>query len=238
MLSDDLVPLITGGPGPSLTPPALRFRQGRVVSWNTATGSNTIDVGGAVLVDVPILNTGEAIALKAGHIVGLLAFNNTFWILGRITVPGDVDFASASVSFGNTNVTTTNWAPITSASGGTDVISSTPITIPDWADEAVVVATANVRVNNTRTVADSVMMHPFITTTFGGGVHPSETSTYLAAGVTGSLTNSSSVLLNDFDPTSENIVITVNVATLGANWPANVTNTAILSAIAIFRSTV
>ncbi|GAB3812068.1 hypothetical protein [Kribbella italica] len=231
MRSSDLVPFLAPDNGLS-----LKFRQGKVLSWDSGTGANVVDVGGAILTDVPILNTGEAIALREGHIVGLLAMAGSFFILGRITVPGDPDFAGASVSFGGASVTTTNWAP---TMAGTWVIDSEPIPIPSWADEAIVMVSASVRVVNTRGVTDIALMHPFITTTFGGGIHPDEVAVTLAAGGNGNLSNSAQKLFTELDPGSDpDITASVIVQAGGtANWAANVSNTAILSAIAIFRST-
>jgi hypothetical protein len=61
------------------------------VSWDPITASNVISVGGSTLTDVPILNTAEAGLLAPGDVVGLLSTGEgarSFWILGRITVPG------------------------------------------------------------------------------------------------------------------------------------------------------
>lgn len=81
MHSDDLVPI--------LTPPTdrgLRFRQGVVVFWDPATGNNIVDVGGSSLVDLPALSTGAA-TLVAGDVVGLLTWQSSWFILGKITAP-------------------------------------------------------------------------------------------------------------------------------------------------------
>jgi hypothetical protein len=134
---DDLVPLFA--PDPS-APPPLNFRQGRVVAWNPDTGENTIDVGGAQLEDVSVLNTGEAIALKVGHIVGLVTWGSSWFIIGRITVPGSPDFASASVEFGSAGAQAFSFVIPT---GGPTVIASTTLTVPLWADEALIHVTGN-----------------------------------------------------------------------------------------------
>ena len=83
LVTDDTAPLFDqAGPG-------VRFRQGTITAWNAATGQNTVDVANGTLTDVPILNTGEAIALKAGHVVGLLGQGMTWFIIGRITPASD-----------------------------------------------------------------------------------------------------------------------------------------------------
>lgn len=93
--SEDLAPLLVGDPGTE-----TRFRQGVIASWNNQTGENSVDVGGATLQNLPILNTAEAIALGVGDVVGLLAAGASWMILGRITPPNDPQFASAATSFG------------------------------------------------------------------------------------------------------------------------------------------
>lgn len=87
---DDLAPLLFRDPGPG-----LGFRQGTVVSYNSLTGENTIQVGGGLVADLPILNTSEALLLEAGSVVGILTAGSSWFILGRITVPGTPDALTA-----------------------------------------------------------------------------------------------------------------------------------------------
>jgi hypothetical protein len=137
MSNDDLVQLFA--PDPS-EPPKMGFRQGTVVQWDSNTGENVIDVGGQQIPNLPMLNTGEAIALKVGHIVGILTWGSTWFIFGRITVPGNPDFASASVAFGSAGAQAFNFAIPT---GGPTLIASTTMTVPLWADEALIHVTGN-----------------------------------------------------------------------------------------------
>lgn len=71
------------------------YRQGIVLSWDPETAENTIIVGGTTLVDIPILNTSEALLLTPGSVVGLLTVGPSWVILGRLTIPGTPDAASA-----------------------------------------------------------------------------------------------------------------------------------------------
>lgn len=87
---DDLTPLLAASP-----PTGVGFRQGKVVSWNQTTAENQIDVGGAILTNVPILNTNESLLLQAGNVVALLTSGPTWFILGRVTVPGTPEAATA-----------------------------------------------------------------------------------------------------------------------------------------------
>lgn len=84
MRSDDLVPLLV--PPPQAV--GLGFRQGVIQTWNPANAENTVLVGGTLLQNLPILNTAEALLLGAGDVVGILTYQSSWWILGRITIPG------------------------------------------------------------------------------------------------------------------------------------------------------
>src|SRR5690606_17303454 len=64
----------------------------KVLSFNVDTGANTIEVGGAVLHNVPALNVTDAAGLQPGMIVGLLTYQGTWWIIGRVARPGTRDF--------------------------------------------------------------------------------------------------------------------------------------------------
>lgn len=140
--------------------------------------------------------------------------------------------------FDGTTVTTTNWLV---QSGSVPVedwaIEESPIAIPEWATEAIVMATANIRVVNTTGSSDTALMHPFISTTLVGGTHPSDMAAVLTAGATGSIGNSYQRHFTDLTPdTDPNILVSVIVGSVTADWSAHASNTAILSAVAIFKA--
>jgi hypothetical protein len=94
---DDLTNLFAGAPlGPSQD---VHYRQGVIVEWDPLDASNIVDVGGNQFVDLPILNTTEALLLQKGAVVAVLVIGHegakTFAILGRLTIPGSEDAASA-----------------------------------------------------------------------------------------------------------------------------------------------
>jgi len=93
MLGDDLVPLLVPEPAT-----AVGFRQGVVVSWNPETAENTIRVGGSTLTNLTCLNTSEAKLIVTGSVVGILTtgtVSSSWFVLGRITIPGTPEAASA-----------------------------------------------------------------------------------------------------------------------------------------------
>jgi hypothetical protein len=98
----DLAPLIS----PDL-PQTVGFRQGVVVAWDQETAANTILVAGATLTNVPIINSFEALSLEAGDVVGLLTFGSTWFVLGRITVPGAGQAATALNALSDRTVSAT-----------------------------------------------------------------------------------------------------------------------------------
>lgn len=140
MITDDLSTLFDSGQ------PGVRFRQGTISTWNANTGANTIDLAGGTLTDVPMLNTGEAVALKAGHVVGLLGQGSTWFIIGRVTLPNDPNFAAASVAFGSAGAQVFGYSTSTSM---VTKASSNELVVPDWADEAIVMVTGFGGVTNT-----------------------------------------------------------------------------------------
>jgi len=67
--------------------PALEFRQGTIISFDSVTGENRVSVGGIIVDNVSLLNTTGAPILVTGDIVGLLRSRTQYFILGRILVP-------------------------------------------------------------------------------------------------------------------------------------------------------
>lgn len=226
MITDDLSPLFDKGL------PGVRFRQGTVLTWNSETGENTIDLAGGTLTDVPILNTGEAIALHAGHVVGLLGQGSSWFIVGRVTVPGDPQFASASVAFADLRDSSSNFSLSTTFT--TKVSGS--IAVPAWADEALVSCTLNVALfNGGAGVANFAQLQ----TSIDGITHS------LAAGgfTSGATSQTNYDTLNQthaetLTSLGSSISILGQARCTTGTWAGNANNQAFLTATAIFRSTV
>lgn len=208
------------------------FHQGTIQTWNSATGENTILVAGGTLTNVSILNTGEAIALKAGHTVGLLTFNGSWFILGRITKPTDPDFASASVAFANNHNSATNFSVTTAHLNK----ASTTITVPDWVDEALIMMTAEVSLANTDAVNGYyASIEPFIDGVGGGGIgfglSPNAHASF--NDLNGGSTSWSRLIVNP----AASIPISIQAWVTAGTLPASATSTAVIDVIGIFRST-
>jgi hypothetical protein len=77
------------GPGPAPAAQPVAFRQGLLLSINAVTLANTVQVGGTVLTNLPLLG-GEASLLAAGDVVGVAVVGGdakTFYIIGQIVKP-------------------------------------------------------------------------------------------------------------------------------------------------------
>lgn len=226
MITDDLAPLFdTGGPG-------VRFRQGTVLTWNANTGANTIDLAGGTLTNVPIINTGEAIALKAGHVVGLLGQGSTWFIVGRITLPGDANFAGASVAF-TTNFNNTSGFGI-AVSPTFSTVASVTLAVPTWADQALVTVQASFSLHNPRGVVDFANAR----VTIAGSPFAQSVSGYAANGDAGAsdYQNQSCIAAQIITNPAATIAVGATVAAGGAAWGADANNFCSLTATAVFRS--
>ena len=214
--------------------PAVRFGQGTITAWDASTGANTIDWRGGTLTDVPILNTGEAIALKASHVVGLLIFGRTAFILGRITPPGDANFAGASLAFSAENGQATNFALSTSLAAK----SSCVLDVPAWADEAAVIAVGSCTLVNPTAAADFAASAVFIDGVTGPGVqngHAPIGDATVKNNHLGTMTASSARV---YAPAGGTITCDMRIRSVNAAWSAHATNIAEITALAVFRSTV
>jgi hypothetical protein len=225
VITDNLAPLFGGGE------PGVRFRQGVIESWNAATGENSVSMAGGLLINVPILNTGEAIALRAGHVVGLLGQGRTWFILGRVTPSGDPNFAGASVAF----ATIGNQVTGIGINGTQTVKVSASTTAPTWADEALVMLTATCTAVNSdpANVAGQAILVPRINGAIGIANTVGVGAANVPFGNLASLAGTKSSIITNPGV----ITVDAQIYTNGATWPANPLTAAAVDAIAVFRST-
>lgn len=223
-LAADLSPLFKP------TGPGVQFGQGLITAWNAATGENTVEWAGGTLTNVPILNTGEAVALRAGHVVGMLGQGLTWFIIGRITPANDPNFAGASLSFAAKNGQFTNFGLTTSLINDAFVI----LDVPAWADEVAVIAMGACTLVNTTATADFASCAVFIDGETGPGIQTGFQATPSAINqhVQAMAVSSTRV----FTPTSPTIQCDLRIRSQNAAWPASPTNIAEIAAMAVFRS--
>lgn len=226
MITDDLAGLFQ----PPDDDPPVKFRQGIVVAFNTSTGQNTIQVAGGNLDDVPMLNTGEAIALKPGHIVGLLLSGKKWFIIGRITPANDPNFASASLAFASDTTLVSNFQITPAKVTRGQVV----LPVPSWADQAAVIAVSNVTGLNPLGVPDFLRIWTRI-----DGVAGAENIQGMGSGsgTDGQYFQCLSSSAGGVITPGATITIDTQVSVNGAStWAAQPQNSASVIALAIFRS--
>lgn len=221
----------------SLFPPAsagAQLGQGVILTWDSSTGSNTVDWAGTVLTDVPILNTAEAITLKPGHVVVLLGQGGSWFIIGRVTKPGDPDFAGASVAFSAKNGQFTNFGLTTSLVNDAFVM----IDVPLWADEAAFFVVGACTIVNPNATQDFVSCAVFIDGNTGPGIQqgiaagsPVPASNQHMQSLTVSSTRVQAVT------GGTQIQCDLRIRSNTNAFAAHASNIAEISAMAIFRST-
>jgi hypothetical protein len=84
MITDDLTSLFD----PAGEDGRVTLRQGELQSWDANTGASTVLVGGALIENVPVL-IGETVVLQPGDVVALLTTGDRWFLLGKVTDPGD-----------------------------------------------------------------------------------------------------------------------------------------------------
>jgi hypothetical protein len=220
--ADDLTPL--------LFPPVrsdIGFHQGKVVAWNPATAENTISMAGATLTDVPILNGTEVPLLAVGHTVSMLRWKSSYFILGRIIIPNTPDIGALPGGLAGVGSTTTNFAISTSGT----VVTSGTLTVPPWANQALVMCVANISVLNNSGSTAFCYLAATISGGWGGEMYSSITN-----GLTGHVSAATQYLLGEGAPDGLGDFITIAAQVRGStSWTATSGNIASVHAIATFR---
>lgn len=89
MSTSDLALLLV--PPPSA---AVRYGQGKILTWDPDTFDNTIEFRGVTLFNVPVLSSVQALGFQTGDTVGLLGWApssggmGSWWIIGKLAIPG------------------------------------------------------------------------------------------------------------------------------------------------------
>lgn len=83
-------PMLTGMGEPG---GAVRYGQGRILTWNAATFNNTVAFRGGVLQDLPVLSGPDALTYRPDDTVAIMSWSpnggaTVHWIMGRVIVPG------------------------------------------------------------------------------------------------------------------------------------------------------
>lgn len=205
--------------------PDLAFRQGVVVSWDASTGTNSVNVNGTLLQNLPALNLGEFVLLTEGDVVGLLRFKSTYFVLGRIIPPAQPDRSRFTVDYDSKSAGTTAWS-LTTANASKVSLTFTP---PSWAGEASLFVGLMVQAVNTTPNLDFMQIQPFV----NGDDLPGITA--VASGNSGSAF-STAVASTTITPTGP-IVVEGHAWAVNADWGSSAGNGANLSVQVLYRRT-
>jgi hypothetical protein len=160
--SSDLAPFLKPA-----GPPDVGFHQGRVIAWDQSTSENTVSMAGAVLTNVPVLNGTEPLILKEGDIVGMLRFKTSYFVLGRIVIPGQSEVGTLPGLQQGVGATERFFDLTTS---GVEVAKAV-FQVPAWANQALVMCTANATVNNTEDAFRFVYLAATVSGGYGGEMY-------------------------------------------------------------------
>lgn len=75
------------------------FRQGVLVAYDAATGSNSVNLAGGILTDLPILIDSDGVNLVPGDAIVLLKLKSSLAIMGRVVTPGSGQVNRAANKF-------------------------------------------------------------------------------------------------------------------------------------------
>ncbi len=225
MRSDDLTGLYL--PEEQTTP----FRQGLVVSFNVSTGNNVINVAGAELVDLPVLNIGDTVNLLPGDTVILMKMGNAWAIMGRvITVGGDTELATGTVSVSSLSNSSSSFQ-ITESYVTRASVSLLPDSIPPWANLVTISATGFVTGRNSEAFAGFLYSRVVIE-----GVNSPET--FVSALTQFERVQVGNTLVSSISGDLSGLTLDVSLQTKTTAdtgpWDANADNVANMSALFIF----
>lgn len=124
-MPDQLGPLfLPPPPGPAQP---MSYLQGVVLSWDPATLEGTVQVGTAVLENLPVLGVAEAASFEVGTVVGIMVAGPTMAIIGRFVTPGTADATDAITQVGrNAHVAAVNIFETTTTGTWTDLTTPGP----------------------------------------------------------------------------------------------------------------
>lgn len=199
------------------------FRQGVVVAYNTGTGQNTIDVGGALLQDLPLLNIGDTVNLAVGNVVVLMKLKSSWAILGRVLSPLSSSFAADAVKTFHGQNQVSNFAITTSF----QTFGTFTFTTPAFANQCLIYGTAQVTAENTSGASDRLNVILDINGAGGG-----EGKLTLVSTAIGAITSANSRQIGV--TSGQTITLNGRVKTTVGNWAADSENVSTINSVAIF----
>lgn len=81
---DDLGAVLAQSFHATNTPNNINFHTGQIITWDSASGTNSIRVLGTTVYNIPVLTSANTTALIPGVTVGLLKVKTQYFVLGRV----------------------------------------------------------------------------------------------------------------------------------------------------------
>lgn len=153
-LQDDFANLFNGPPPDAFG--SARVIQGQIVTFDKASGHNTVNVMGGVITDAQIAVNGADIGYVSGDPVMMLVIGNTYTILCKVTPAGGANYASAAQATIGYFASTPNQA-YTAPSG--IVLATANIVVPVWANRMTFFGMAEVYFKNAGSDSDCSVAH-------------------------------------------------------------------------------
>lgn len=218
---DDLAPLFAGGEA------EVGFRQGVVTAWDQTTGMNTVNIGGTLVDDLPVLTVNDVSIIAVGDVVGLLRFQSTFFILGRVQPAAPPDSSRSTLDFESNTQQVSNFAITTTI----DAKASITLHPPSWVDEAaVMVGQVGQGVNFGATTQDYLVLSPAI----NGSALAGQVGGAGNGGGSGFASTVGTKVITG--PFGGSILVEGRVFSQFSNWgAANASNSTSLSVLALYR---
>ena len=80
--------LLTQGIAPPQGSADIGFHTGVIVSWDESSGTNVVTVQGVNMSNLNALQGGIGVLYQPGDVVGLIRFQTTYFVLGKVAAPG------------------------------------------------------------------------------------------------------------------------------------------------------
>lgn len=125
--------------------PVPAFAQGQILTFNSLTGANTVNVGGSVFTNLPLLNVPDAINMVAGSVVMLAQLGGSYAIMGRVVVPSSALLNTSAVSVGQASGSANITSLATTAASKLTVST----TAPSWCNRVTFMAIGSASAKNT-----------------------------------------------------------------------------------------
>lgn len=224
----DLASLLAAAVQARSQPDAVTFSSGVVEIYASFSGENQIRLGGEngpLLVNVPVLN--NSVRLSRGDVVALLKFKSSYFILGRISVPGSVATFGGGVHAGFCNESNSGFGMSASlVEKVSDVVWG-----PAWAKTAFTFVTGTVQAYNGSGATDYMHVECSIDGNRGyQSFIQGWTAGFPSATATLSLPDQSGARDFSVDP----IEVAVSAYSENGGWGASASNYATVSAQTIF----